>query len=68
LAAVIIDAFGLCRLSVSGTPTKIAIAQAWSPRFDNDAGHTWLRGCVRRACGSTGAESPAQSEGRAGRT
>jgi len=52
LAAVILDAFGLCRLSVTGTPTKIAIAQAWSPRFDNDPGHTWLRGCVRRACGS----------------
>jgi DNA-binding transcriptional LysR family regulator len=52
LATVIFDTFGLCRLSVSGTPTKVAIAQAWSPRFESDAGHTWLRGCVRRACGS----------------
>jgi DNA-binding transcriptional LysR family regulator len=50
LAAVIVDAFGLCRLSVTGTLTKITIAQAWSPRFDNDAGHAWLRSCVRRAC------------------
>jgi DNA-binding transcriptional LysR family regulator len=50
LAAVIVDTFGLSRLSVTGTPMKVAIAQAWSPRFDNDAGHTWLRGCVRRAC------------------
>lgn len=50
LAAVLFDTFGLCRLSVSGTPMRVAIAQAWSPRFDNDAGHTWLRGCVRRAC------------------
>jgi DNA-binding transcriptional LysR family regulator len=50
LAAAVLDAFGLCRLSVAGAPAKITIAQAWSPRFDNDAGHIWLRGCVRRAC------------------
>jgi DNA-binding transcriptional LysR family regulator len=50
LAAVIVEAFGLCRLSVAGTSTKIAIAQAWSPRVDNDSAHIWLRGCVRRAC------------------
>jgi DNA-binding transcriptional LysR family regulator len=49
LAATIVDAFGLRRLSVTGPPTQVAIAQAWSPRFDNDAGHIWLRGCVRRA-------------------
>jgi DNA-binding transcriptional LysR family regulator len=49
LAATIVDAFGLCQLSVTGPATKVAIAQAWSPRFDNDAGHIWLRGCVRRA-------------------
>jgi DNA-binding transcriptional LysR family regulator len=54
LAATIVDAFGLCRLSVTGPPTKVAIAQAWSPRFDNDAGHSWLRGCVRRAFGVAG--------------
>lgn len=52
LATVIVEAFGLCRLSVTGPATKVAIAQAWSPRFDNDAGHTWLRGCVRRAFGA----------------
>jgi len=52
LAAAIVDAFGLCRLSVTGPATKVAIAQAWSPRFDNDAGHSWLRGCVRRAFGA----------------
>jgi DNA-binding transcriptional LysR family regulator len=51
LAATIVDAFGLCRLSVTGPATKVAIAQAWSPRFDNDPGHTWLRGCVRRVFG-----------------
>jgi DNA-binding transcriptional LysR family regulator len=50
LASVVLDTFGLCRLSVTGTPVKVAVAQAWSPRFDNDAGHVWLRGCVRRAC------------------
>ena len=50
LAAAVLDAFGLRRLSVVGAPAKITIAQAWSPRFDNDAGHTWFRGCVRRAC------------------
>ncbi|HEX3762110.1 MAG TPA: LysR family transcriptional regulator [Kofleriaceae bacterium] len=50
LAAAVLDAFGLCRLSVAAAPVRIAIAQAWSPRFDNDAGHTWFRGCVRRAC------------------
>jgi len=49
LAATVVEAFGLCRLSVTGPVTKVAIAQAWSPRFDNDPGHIWLRGCVRRA-------------------
>jgi len=52
LATIVVDAFGLCRLSVTGPTTKVAIAQAWSPRFDNDAGHIWLRGCVRRAFGA----------------
>jgi DNA-binding transcriptional LysR family regulator len=52
LASVVLDAFGLRRLSVAGTPAKVAVAQVWSPRFDNDAGHTWFRGCVRRACGA----------------
>jgi DNA-binding transcriptional LysR family regulator len=50
LASVIVAAFGLCRLSVAAAPAKVTIAQAWSPRFDRDAGHTWLRDCVRRAC------------------
>jgi DNA-binding transcriptional LysR family regulator len=54
LAGTIVDAFGLCRLSVAGPVTKVAIAQAWSPRFDNDAGHIWLRGCVRRAFAAAG--------------
>jgi len=54
LATAIFEAFGLRRLSVTGPATKVAIAQAWSPRFDNDAGHIWLRGCVRRAFGATG--------------
>lgn len=53
LAATILDSFGLCRLSVTGPATQVAIAQAWSPRFDNDAAHTWLRGCVRRAFGAS---------------
>jgi hypothetical protein len=52
LAATIVEAFGLCRLFVTGPTTKVAIVQAWSPRFDNDAGHIWLRGCVRRAFGA----------------
>jgi DNA-binding transcriptional LysR family regulator len=60
LLEVIVDAFGLCRLSVTGAATKVAVAQAWSPRFDNDAGHTWLRDCVRRAC------APADASARAG--
>lgn len=60
LAAAVLDAFGLCRLWVSAAPVKVTIAQAWSPRFDNDAGHTWFRGCVRRACAQAeGAERPA---------
>jgi DNA-binding transcriptional LysR family regulator len=53
LAASVLDAFGLARLMVVGPPAKITIAQAWSPRFDNDAGHSWFRGCVRRACAHT---------------
>jgi DNA-binding transcriptional LysR family regulator len=52
LAATIVDGFGLCRLSVTGPATKVAVAQAWSPRFDNDPGHRWLRDCVRRAFGA----------------
>jgi DNA-binding transcriptional LysR family regulator len=52
LAATIVDAFGLCRLSITGPAMKVNIAQAWSPRFDNDPGHIWLRGCVRQAFGS----------------
>lgn len=69
LATVIVEAFGLCRLSVTGPATVVTIAQAWSPRFDNDAGHTWLRGCVRRAFGSGNGsnEARAQREGRAAR-
>jgi len=50
LATAVLDAFGLRQLPVVGAPAKITVAQAWSPRFDNDAGHTWFRGCVRRAC------------------
>jgi len=50
LAATVLDAFGLRRLSVVAAAAKITITQAWSPRFDNDAGHIWFRGCVRRAC------------------
>lgn len=63
LAAAVLDAFGLCRLSVADAPAKITIAQAWSPRFDNDAGHIWFRGCVRRAC----AEAEAAERTSAGR-
>lgn len=36
-----------CDLPVA-TPA-IAIAQAWHPRFDKDAGHRWLRQAVRKA-------------------
>jgi DNA-binding transcriptional LysR family regulator len=60
LAAAILDAFGLYRLSVAGAPTKVTIAQAWSPRLDSDAGHTWLRGCVRRACACACADGAPQ--------
>jgi len=28
---------------------EVAIAQAWHPRFEKDAGHRWLRDAVRRA-------------------
>ena len=54
LVGVVIDAFALCRLSVTGPSTKVAVAQAWSPRFDGDPAHTWLRGCVRRALATAG--------------
>jgi len=69
LLEVIVDAFGLCRLSVTGSATKVAVAQAWSPRFDNDAGHSWLRDGVRRACApaDASARATAQREGRAAR-
>lgn len=58
LASVILDDFGLCRLSVAGAPARVTIAQAWSPRLDSDAGHTWLRGCVRRACADADGAGP----------
>jgi DNA-binding transcriptional LysR family regulator len=58
LAAVILDGFGLRRVSITGRPAKVAVAQAWSPRFDNDAGHVWFRGCVRRACAATDGHVP----------
>jgi len=54
LAAMVLDTFGLRRLSVAGALEMVTIAQSWPPRLDNDAGHTWLRGCIRRACGSAG--------------
>ena len=50
LTAVIVEAFGLRRLRVTGAPDRVTIAQAWSPRLDSDAGHRWFRDCVRRAC------------------
>jgi DNA-binding transcriptional LysR family regulator len=62
LASVVLGGFGLRRLSVAGTLAKVAVAQAWNPRFDNDAGHIWFRGCVRRACGATDG-APATGQG-----
>jgi DNA-binding transcriptional LysR family regulator len=53
LASAILEAFGLCRLPVAGAPARVTIAQAWNPRLDRDAGHSWLRDCVRRACAIT---------------
>lgn len=32
----------------------ITVSQLWHPRFDGDAAHRWLRGCVRAVC----AEAP----------
>jgi DNA-binding transcriptional LysR family regulator len=40
---------------------EIAIAQAWHPRFDKDAGHRWLRDAVRRALVDRRARSGAKS-------
>jgi DNA-binding transcriptional LysR family regulator len=36
---------------------EIAIAQAWHPRFDKDAGHRWLHTAVRRALVNHGARA-----------
>jgi DNA-binding transcriptional LysR family regulator len=36
----------------------VAIAQAWHPRFENDAGHRWLRQAVRKAL--SGSAQPRQ--------
>lgn len=33
------------------TLDDVLVTQAWHPRFDNDAGHRWLRECVRAVCG-----------------
>ena len=66
LATAVLDAFGLRLLPVVAAPAKITVAQAWSPRLDNDAGHTWFRGCVRRACAQVEL-SEGRTEGRRGR-
>lgn len=58
LATAIVDAFGLRPLSITGPASTIAIAQAWSPRFDNDPAHAWLRSCVRRALGASADRPP----------
>jgi DNA-binding transcriptional LysR family regulator len=29
---------------------RITVSLLWHPRFDGDAAHRWLRGCVRDAC------------------
>jgi len=67
LAAVILDAFGLGRLSVAGAPARVTIAQAWSPRLDSDRGHTWLRGCVHRASACADGTGPQAEAARSPR-
>lgn len=52
LGGVVWSTFGLCQLAVRGPVEKMKVAQSWSPRFDNDAAHVWLRSCVRRTCGT----------------
>ncbi len=44
------------------TTPEIAIAQAWHPRFEQDAGHRWLRGAVRRALDGGRSEAAQRSD------
>jgi len=44
-------------LPLSAEPFTISLL--WHPRMDGDPAHRWLRGCVREACRSVLASSPA---------
>jgi DNA-binding transcriptional LysR family regulator len=33
----------------------LTISLLWHPRWDGDAAHRWLRGCVQEVCGDAGA-------------
>ncbi|MBR1220594.1 LysR family transcriptional regulator [Bradyrhizobium sp. U87765 SZCCT0131] len=35
-------------------PPEITVSMLWHPRMDADAGHRWLRGCVRDVCADKG--------------
>jgi DNA-binding transcriptional LysR family regulator len=42
---------GLVAFELPVETPSFAVSQAWHPRFDNDAGHRWLRTCVRDLLG-----------------
>lgn len=47
LAAGQIERLGLATFEIPLDLPELPIAQAWHPRYEKDAAHAWLRGCVR---------------------
>ena len=43
---------GMHSFAIPLTLPDFTVSLLWHPRLDGDAGHRWLRGCVRNACAS----------------
>jgi len=41
---------GLFCFALPFAAPEILVSMLWHPRNEGDAGHRWLRGCVRAAC------------------
>ena len=44
---------GMFRFALPLALPEITISLLWHPRMDADAGHRWLRACVREVCGAS---------------
>jgi len=48
-----VAAFGLSTFEIPLQLPPLDLSMAWHPRYDADAGHEWLRACVREVCPRT---------------